>query len=76
MSGFGDVFLKDICNFEKGSTGLAKAIPGEYPLLATGSEQRSCNSCQFHTKAVCIPLVSSTGHGHTRINNIHSMSFN
>ncbi len=65
------VLLKDICDFEKGSTGLAKAIPGKYPLVATGADRRSCDSFQFDTKVVCIPLVSSTGHGHASLKNVH-----
>ncbi len=65
------VYLKDICNFEKGSTGLAKATPGIYPLVATGADRRSCNTFQFDIKAVCIPLVSSTGHGHASLKNVH-----
>lgn len=71
MSGDRTVLLKDICNFEKGSTGLMKAVPGEYPLVTTGADRRSCESYQFDTKAVCIPLVSSTGHGHASLNNVH-----
>jgi type I restriction enzyme S subunit len=71
MSGVRTVLLKDICNLEKGSTGLMKAEPGEYPLVTTGKERRSCESYQFDTKAVCIPLVSSTGHGHASLNNVH-----
>lgn len=63
--------LKDICEFEKGSIGLAKAEPGEYPLVTTGAERKTCNSYQFDTKAVCIPLVSSTGHGHASLKNVH-----
>jgi type I restriction enzyme, S subunit len=65
------VKLKDICEFEKGSTGLAKAEPGEYPLVTTGAERKSSNTYQFDTKAVCIPLVSSTGHGHASLKNVH-----
>jgi len=71
VSGFQRVLLKEICNFEKGATGLAKAIPGEYPLVTTGAERRSCNSFQFDTKAVCIPLVSSRGHGYASLNYVH-----
>ncbi|WP_024604940.1 MULTISPECIES: restriction endonuclease subunit S [unclassified Pseudoalteromonas] len=71
MSGVRTVLLKDICNFEKGSTGLMKSEPGEYPLVTTGKDRRSCESYQFDTKAVCIPLVSSTGHGHASLNNVH-----
>lgn len=65
------VKLKDLCEFEKGSTGLAKAEPGDYPLVATGAKRKSCNTYQFDTKAVCIPLVSSTGHGHASLKNVH-----
>lgn len=65
------VYLKEICIFEKGRVSLAKAEPGPYPLVTTGAERKSCNSYQFDTEAVCIPLVSSTGHGHAGINNIH-----
>lgn len=65
------VLLKDICNFEKGTTGLAKSIPGKFPLVATGANRRSCNSFQIDNRAVCIPLVSSTGHGHASLKNVH-----
>lgn len=71
MSVLKTVLLKDICFFEKGTTGLAKAAPGKYPLVATGADRRSCDSFQFDTKAVCIPLVSSTGHGHASLKNVH-----
>ena len=65
------VKLKELCDFEKGATGLAKAEPGDYPLVTTGAERKSCNTYQFDTKAVCIPLVSSTGHGHASLKNVH-----
>ena len=65
------VKLKELCDFEKGSTGLAKAEPGDYPLVTTGAERKSCDTYQFNTKAVCIPLVSSTGHGHASLKNVH-----
>lgn len=63
--------LKTLCEFEKGSTGLAKAEPGNYPLVTTGAERRTCETYQFDAKAVCIPLVSSTGHGHASLKNVH-----
>ncbi|SMQ29596.1 type I restriction enzyme, S subunit [Pseudomonas helmanticensis] len=65
------VKLNALCDFEKGSTGLAKAEPGEYPLVTTGAERKTSNTYQFDTKAVCIPLVSSTGHGHASLKNVH-----
>ncbi len=65
------VKLQDVCDFQKGETGLAKAGPGDYPLVTTGAERKTCNTFQFDTRAVCIPLVSSTGHGHASLNNVH-----
>ncbi|RLD58493.1 MAG: hypothetical protein DRJ01_12500 [Bacteroidetes bacterium] len=63
--------LEDICDFEKGTTGLAKATPGEYPLVTTGANRKTCENFQFDKSAVCIPLVSSTGHGHASLNYVH-----
>jgi len=65
------VKLKEICDFQKGETGLAKAEPGIYPLVTTGVERKTCKTYQFDTKAVCIPLVSSTGHGHASLKYVH-----
>jgi len=63
--------LNEVCTFEKGKTGLAKAVEGKYILVATGKDRKSCDNYQFDTKAVCIPLVSSTGHGHASLKNVH-----
>lgn len=63
--------LIDICSIEKGKVGIQKAIPGEYPLVVTAEERLTCNEYQFDTKAVCIPLVSSTGHGHASLKRVH-----
>lgn len=63
--------IGELCNIEKGLTGIASAIPGEYPLVNTSAERKSCNTYQFDTEAVCIPLVSSTGHGKKSLNYVH-----
>jgi len=66
--------IGDVCDIVKGETGLASATPGQYPMVATGAERRSCNTYQFDTEAVCIPLVSSTGHGKKTLNYVHFQS--
>ncbi len=71
MSEWRTITLGDACSIEKGTTGLAKATPGKYPLVATGAERRTCSEYQFDTEAVCIPLVSSTGHGKKTLNYVH-----
>ena len=63
--------IGDLCNIEKGEIGIASAIPGDYPLVNTSAERKSCHTYQFDTEAVCIPLVSSTGHGKKTLNYVH-----
>lgn len=63
--------LGDICSITKGSTGIQKAVPGRYPLVVTAEIRLTNNEFQFDTNAVCIPLVSSTGHGHASLKRIH-----
>ena len=65
------VELSEVCFLEKGKTGLMKAVAGKYTLVATGKERRTSDSYQFDVKAVCIPLVSSTGHGHASLKYVH-----
>ena len=60
-----------MCDFIKGETGIAKAIPGSYPLVTTGAERKTCISYQFDMKAVCLPTISSAGHGKRSLNYIH-----
>jgi type I restriction enzyme, S subunit len=62
--------LGDICTITKGETGIMKAIPGEYIMVALGEANKTHNEFQFDTKAVIIPLVSSTGHGHASMKRV------
>lgn len=66
--------LGDICRIEKGRTGIASAPPGEYPLVVTAEERKTCSTYQFDCEAVCIPLVSSSGHGKKSLKNVHYQS--
>jgi type I restriction enzyme S subunit len=62
--------LGDICTITKGETGIMKAIPGPYTMVALGEANKTHNEFQFDTKAVIIPLVSSTGHGHASMKRV------
>lgn len=64
------VHIDSLCTLEKGATPAAKAEPGEYPLVTTAEELKSSTSYQFEGEAVCVPLVSSTGHGHASIKRV------
>lgn len=62
--------IGDICTITKGETGIMKAIPGAYTMVALGEANKTHNEFQFDTKAVIIPLVSSTGHGHASMKRV------
>lgn len=63
--------LKDLCSITKGATGIMKADGGKYPLVALSDERRSHSEFQFDAKAVIVPLISSTGHGHASMKRVH-----
>lgn len=63
--------IGEVCRVEKGKTPIQKAVPGEYPLVATTEERQLCNTYQFDCKAVCVPLISSRGHGVASISRIY-----
>jgi restriction endonuclease S subunit len=63
--------LGSICFVEKGNSPIQKTIPGVYPMVVTAEERLSSETYQFDGSAVCIPLVSSTGHGHASMKRIH-----
>lgn len=71
MSNIKTVKLSEVCIIEKGTTGIQKAIPGQYPLVTTSEERKTHNTFQFEAEAVIVPIVSSTGHGHASIKRIH-----
>ena len=63
--------LGELCKLVKGSSPISKTTPGPYQLVTTGEERKTADSFQFDTEAVCIPLISSTGHGHASLKRIH-----
>lgn len=74
MSEWKKVKIGDVCKIIKGTTGIASAVPGEFPLVVTAVERKTCSTYQFDCEAVCIPLVSSSGHGKKSLNNVHYQS--
>ena len=63
--------IGEVCHIEKGKTPIQKAIPGGYPMVVTTTERKSCDTYQFDAKAVCVPLVSSRGHGVASLNHVY-----
>lgn len=51
-----------------------KTTPGPYPLIVTAAQLSTSSEFQFDGEAVCIPMVSSTGHGHASLKRVHYAS--
>jgi type I restriction enzyme S subunit len=66
--------LSELCRLVKGASPISKTPPGPFPLVTTGEDRKTANSFQFDTEAVCVPLISSTGHGHASLKRIHYQS--
>jgi restriction endonuclease S subunit len=65
------VKIKDICTYEKGKFPTQKTPKGPYPFVVTAEDRYTADEYQFDDEAVCIPLISSTGHGHASMKRIH-----
>ena len=63
--------LGDCCEIQKGTTPIQKAVPGEYPLVVTTTERKSSNTYQFDKPSVCVPLISSRGHGVASLSQVY-----
>jgi restriction endonuclease S subunit len=71
MKGWPKVALGDMFDVEKGKIGIMAATPGEFPLVTTGGDFASHFEPHFSGDAVCIPLISATGHGHASLKRLH-----
>jgi restriction endonuclease S subunit len=66
--------LGEVCTLTKGAHSSTKTEPGPYPLIVTAEEPLTSADYQFEGDAVCVPLISSTGHGKASIKRIHFAS--
>ena len=63
--------LGELCKLVKGNSPISRTPPGPYPLVTTGEACKTADRFQFNGEAVCIPLISSTGHGHASLKRVH-----
>jgi type I restriction enzyme M protein len=68
------VRLKEVCSLTKGTHSSTKTDPGPYPLIVTAKEWLTSSDYEIDGEAVCVPLISSTGHGRADIKRIHFAS--
>ena len=65
------VTIEETCKIIKGSFPTQKTNEGQYPLVVTAEGRLSADGYDIDGHAVCVPLVSSTGHGHASIKRLH-----
>lgn len=66
--------LGDLFSIEKGRIGIRAATPGPFPLVTTGENHQTHIEPHYSGDAVCIPMVSATGHGHASIKRLHHIN--
>lgn len=69
-----DLTLGDVCTLTKGTSPTERTPPGPYPLVVTAERWRTSAEYQFDGEAVCIPTISSTGHGDASLKRVHFAS--
>ena len=66
--------LDELFDIQKGTLGASQADDGEFPFITTSEEPKNHSQWTFDCEAICIPVVSATGHGHASIKRIHYVS--
>lgn len=63
--------LCDLCDFRPGLSPNMKTLPGEYPLVVPAEERKTADHFDYEGPAVCVPVVSSSGHGKADVKRLH-----
>ena len=63
--------IGDICTICEGLSPNMATQPGDFTMVVPAKERKSADHWSFEGKAVCIPLVSSSGHGKADIKRLH-----
>jgi type I restriction enzyme M protein len=63
--------LADLCDFRAGLSPNMKTLPGDYPLVTPAEDRKTADHFDFEGPAVCVPLVSSSGHGKADMKRLH-----
>lgn len=63
--------IGEVCTITKGKSSSTTTTPGPYRLVLTAADSKTSNEYQFDGPAVCVPLISSLGHGKAALHRIH-----
>jgi hypothetical protein len=65
------VSLEKLCEIHDGLSPNMATLPGPYPLVVPAEDRKTADHFDYDAKAVCIPLVSASGHGKADMKRIH-----
>ena len=65
------VRLGDLCDIRDGLSPNMGTLPGHYPMVVPAENRKTADHFDFDGPAVCVPLVSSAGHGKAEIKRLH-----
>ena len=63
--------IGDLCDIRDGLSPNMATQPGEHVMVVPAEDRKTADHWSFEGKAVCIPLVSSAGHGKADIKRLH-----
>ena len=63
--------IGDLCEIRDGPSPNMATVPGDYVMVVPAEDRKTADHFDFSGSAVCIPLVSSAGHGKADIKRIH-----
>ncbi|MBK6655628.1 N-6 DNA methylase [Zoogloea sp.] len=63
--------IGDICEIRDGLSPNMATPPGDFALVVPAEEKKTSDHWDFDGRAICIPLVSSSGHGKADIKRLH-----
>jgi len=63
--------IGEICSIKQGLSPNEKTLPGDFTLVVPAPNLKTADHFDFETKGVCIPKVSSAGHGKAEIQRLH-----
>ena len=63
--------IKELCIVKDGKSPNMATLPGDYIMVVPAEDRKTSDHFDFDGKAVCIPLVSSAGHGKADIKRLH-----
>lgn len=63
--------LESLCDFRPGLSPNMKTLPGEFPLVTPAEDRKTSDHFDLEGPAVCVPVVSSSGHGKADVKRLH-----